>query len=123
MSETPSDIENPEGKKEKIPTKEEVLAAMGITLENCIEPPKELADENGLYSFEAKVKGEKEGEVIEYDYKRKGEFDGGHHTIEGYSSSGTSIHEAIYGKDGNFIKFPEHIAEYDYEKGEWINVK
>lgn len=59
-----------------------------------------------------------------YEYRRRGEFvdaqksgpspDGLH--------SGTSIHEAIYDKDGDFVKFPEHLFEYSHEVGEWKKV-
>ena len=105
-----------ESKFEKLPTKEEVLAIMGISLENCVEPPRELEDESGLYFLEAKVKGEKEGEVVEYMYNRKGEF-------STHKSSGTSIYETVYDKDGDFVKYPEHIAEYNPDTGEWKNVR
>jgi len=119
MSETSLHSESPEDKIEQVPTKEEIFAVVGVDIEKC-SIVKEKKNEKGIYFIEFTVGG-KEGEIVGYEYRRRGEFDGGH-TAGGYSSSGTSIHEAIYNKDGDFVKFPEHIAEYNHESGEWIKV-
>lgn len=111
-----------ESKFEKVPTKEEILSVIGVELKDCTVVV-EKADEKGVYHFEITVKSEKEGEVIEYDYRRSGEFDG-RHTAGGYSSlaweGGTaSIHKAVYDDNGEFITYPEHIYEYRSDTGEW----
>jgi len=103
---------NNEG-REKVPTIEEILNICGVDSKDFIEPPKELNDEQGIYYLEIKIKGEKEGEVVSYEYRRKGEFP------EGHKSSGTSIHIATYDNNGDFIRYPDHIAEYDDKKKEW----
>lgn len=107
--------------KFEAPTKEEIFEVVGVSAEKC-SIVKEEKDKKGIYYFEFTVEGEG-GEVLGYEYHRRGEFD----THKSGPSpdglhSGTSIHESIYDKDGDFVKFPEHIAEYNHDSGQWKRV-
>ncbi|HEY4498861.1 MAG TPA: hypothetical protein VJH94_02235 [Candidatus Paceibacterota bacterium] len=90
-------------------TREEVLEAIGQHIEGyAIE--RELSDAEGVYLLEARVAGEKPGEVTEYRYQRKGEFGRN-------QSAQTAIHVAYYEDDvpvGGTT-----VANYNEKTGIW----
>ncbi len=107
--------QNPlEKNPERIPTKEEVVMAMSRFLEN-LAVTREISDSKGLYLLEAQVAGKEPGEIIEYQYMRKGAFPNQNREVE------TSIC-AYYYQDGMPIS-GETIAVYKSETGEWKDVK
>jgi hypothetical protein len=64
--------QNPlEKSPERIPNKVEVMEIISRFVENTTIS-RELSDAQGLYLLEAEVKGREEGEIIEYQYMRKG---------------------------------------------------
>ncbi len=73
----------------------------------------ELSDEKGLYLLEVKTEGKKPGEVIQYEYMRKGRFPNQNEASE------TSI-EVMYYQDGNPIG-GDTIAKFNEATGEWKN--
>jgi len=76
---------------------------------------RELSDEQGLYLLEANVSGKEGGEVIQYQYMRKGRFPNHH------EASDTAIC-IVYIQNGE----PVHgytVAKYSPETGEWRETK
>lgn len=107
--------QNPlEKSPERIPNKEEMVLAMARFLEN-LSVTRELSDNVGLYLLEAQVAGKEEGEIIEYQYMRKGAFPNQNREVE------TSIC-AYYYQDGVPIS-GETIAVYNSETREWKDVR
>lgn len=105
--------QNPlEKNPERILSKEEVIITMSRFLEN-LTVTRELSDDKGLYLLEAQVAGKESGEVIEYQYMRKGAFPNQNREVE------TSIC-AYYYQDGVPIS-GETIAVY--RSGEWKDVR
>ena len=103
-----------ESKQEKIPTREEVLEIISHFAENPILA-RELFDKDGLYLLEVKIENEIPGEFTEYEYTRKGKFP------NSQDSSSTSIFVTFY-KDEEAIS-GHNVADYDSEKGEWVEIK
>ncbi len=83
--------QNPiEGNREHIPTLEEVISVFREILKGKdFKLTRKLEDSKGLYVLEIKTKGEKDGEVDEYSYMRKGKYKEG-------ESSMTEIYMAKY---------------------------
>ncbi len=88
-SEKPLKLES----KEKIPTAAEVGHAFDKLIGKKFETKRILEDEQGIYLWEVEVPGEKDGEVTEYGYMRKGR-----HAVGGQASE-TAIHVTYY-EDG-----------------------
>ncbi len=106
-------MENPiERGPEQIPTREQVLKEIARHAEGAAFV-RELSDEQGLYLLEVKIEGEKPGEIIQYEYMRKGRFQG-----VGQSSE-TAIHVVYYEND--VPTNGQKIAIYNAESGEWVN--
>ena len=104
---------NIEKKSERIFTSEEVLEAIsqyaeGFTLS------RELSDEKGVYLREVEVKGEKDGEIIEYQYMRKGRH-------PNHNQSDVTTISRIYYQDGMAIS-GEPVAKFDEETGVWKKI-
>lgn len=90
-------------------TREEVLKVIGGRIEGyTIE--RELSDAGGLYLLEARVAGEKSGEITEYRYHRKRES-------EENSSSSTVIYVNYY-EDGIPVGGTT-FADYNEKTGTW----
>jgi len=102
-------LENPE-KEPKIHTKEEVLDFISSFVENPIVS-RELSDEKGLYCLEVKIEGKEPGEVIEYEYTRKGRVLNGSIALE------TAMHTNYYQDDMPIGG--EKIAVFNEDTGEW----
>jgi hypothetical protein len=94
----------------KIHTKEEVLDFISSFVENPVVS-RELSDEKGLYCLEVKIEGKEPGEVIEYEYTRKGRV------INDSTAFETEIH-TIYYQDDMPITGGK-IAGYNEDTGEW----
>ncbi len=108
-------MENPiEKGPERIPTKEEVMEAIGLFAENTTLV-RELSDEGGLYLLEAKVEGENPGEITQYEYMRKGRFPNQNQASE------TAIHKVYYEND--MAIGGDKVAVYNSERGVWEEVK
>ncbi len=97
-------------KEPQIHTKEEVLSFIANYVENPIVV-RELSDEKGLYLLEVKIEGKEPGEVIEYEYMRKGRVLNQSIALE------TAMHVNYY-QDSVPIS-GEKIAVYNEELGEW----
>jgi len=97
----------------RVLTKEQVLEAIGQHVEGYVIE-RELSDPEGVYLLEARVAGEKPGEVTEYRYQRKGEF-GRNQSLQ------TAIHVAYYEND--IPVGGTTIANYDEKTGTWEPVK
>lgn len=93
---------------EKILSSEEILAVFSEFSEGYTVT-RELSDEKGIHFMEAQVPGEKEGEVTEYQYLRKGEG-------RNYHLS-TVIHVVFY-EDGIPVS-SDMLATLNEETGEW----
>ncbi len=100
-----------ETKTEKIPTKQEVLEVIEQYIEGAVFV-KELSDEKGLYLLEVAVEGENPGEVIQYEYMRKGRHSNQNSTIV------TGI-DIVYYRDEVPYDGGGRIAEFDEGTGEW----
>lgn len=109
-------MENPfEEAPERIPDIEEVLEVIRkfAEVEGVI---KESSDEQGLYLLDVKVKAEdKPGDTTQYEYRRKGNFPGGH------SSAQTVLNAVSYRNGEEF--WAESAAFYNPEAGGWMFVK
>jgi hypothetical protein len=101
---------SPERSPEKILTSEEVLQVLSQYAEG-FTPGRELSDEKGVYLREVEVKGEKEGEVTEYQYMRRGSH--------GKNQSDVTAISVIYYQDGIPVG-GERLSSLDEETGEWI---
>jgi hypothetical protein len=97
---------------EQILSKEEVLEAISRYAENA-EIVRELSDENGLYLLEAKILGEKPGEITQFEYMRKGTFPNHNESVE------TAIHKVFY--ENEIPVGGESVAVFKPETGEWIH--
>jgi hypothetical protein len=106
--------QNPlEKSPERIPTKVEVMEIISRFVENPTIS-RELSDAQGLYLLEAEIKGQEQGEIIEYQYMRKG-MHGKNQARE------TGICVTSY-KDG----VPEHsemVLVYNPESNQWKDVR
>ncbi|MEK7511330.1 MAG: hypothetical protein AAB582_03775 [Patescibacteria group bacterium] len=105
----------PTNKAEELPEKvlssEEILEAISTHVEGYT-PGRELSDERGTYLQEVEVRGEKEGEVTEYQYMRKGKHGNNN------ESDVTAI-SVIYYQDGIPVG-GERIAVFNDRTGAWI---
>jgi len=63
-------------------------------------------DDHSVYRLEASAGGKV------YDYARSG-------SLDSHRSLGYAIHVAEYDTNGDFVKYPEHIAEYNPSTGKW----
>jgi hypothetical protein len=97
---------------ERILSKEEVLEVIARYGENA-EFVRELSDEQGLYLLEAKIEGKEPGEVIQYEYMRKGRFPNHNEASE------TALHVVYY--QDEIPVGGDKIAVYNSETGEWID--
>jgi len=103
-----------EQKHEKIHTKKEILEIISKFAENTTFI-RELSDQQGLYLLEVNIEGKKPGEVIEYQYIRKGKFPNRNESLE------TTIFITYYEDD---IPVSGHnISDYNSETGEWKDIK
>ena len=96
----------------RVLSREEVLEAIwqhveGYTIE------RELSDTEGVYLLEARVAGEKPGEVTEYRYQRQGEF-GRNQSLQ------TVIHVTYY--EGDMPVGGTAVANYNEETDTWERV-
>ncbi len=107
-------IKSIEKASERIFTKTEVMEIITRYAENATVV-RELSDTQGLYLLEATVPGKELGEIIEYQYMRKG--DHGNHN----EARETGICVTDY-KDGVPIH-ADMIAEYKSETGQWEEIK
>jgi hypothetical protein len=111
MEKFPSSAANSSEKKpEVILTSEQILEALsqhaeGFTLS------RELSDEKGVYLREIEVVGENEGEVIEYQYMRKG-------VHPNNNVSDVTTISRIYYQDGVPVG-GDKVATFNEETGEW----
>jgi hypothetical protein len=105
-----SDSNKAEESSERILSSEEVTKALSEYVEGYTLT-KERSDEQGVYLREVEVKGEKEGEVTEYQYIRKGYYPNNIGSLE------TRIN-VIYFQDGVPIR-GDSIAVFNDETGEW----
>ena len=99
---------------ERIPTKEEILAAIAHYEKRGVLFVKEKFDDIGVYFLEAKSEGKEVGEFSEYHYVRKGEFP------DGNASAKTTIFVTHYKDD--FPLSGVNVAEYNAETGEWKDI-
>ncbi len=99
---------------ERIPTRDEVMEVISRLAENSTVV-RELTDEQGLYLLEANIEGEEEGEVIQYQYMRKGRFP------DNKSASDTGVC-VVYFQGGVFVSGTT-VAKYNPETGEWREIK
>jgi hypothetical protein len=97
---------------ERILSKEEVLEVIARYGENA-ELVRELSDEQGLYLLEAKIEGKEPGEVIQYEYMRKGRFPNHNEASE------TALHVVYY--QDEIPVGGDKVAVYNSETGEWID--
>ena len=105
---TEGDLNPFENKVEQIPTLEEVyLVFKELTDKECKEIRKR-EDEKGVYLLEVTTPGDLEGEVVEYAYMRKGQYQEG-------ESSATEIHVTHY--DGDMPVSGTSAARFI--NGEW----
>jgi hypothetical protein len=95
---------------ERILSSEEVLAAISEHAEGYTLS-RELSDEKGVYLREVEVAGDKEGEVTEYQYMRKG-------THANHNESDQTAISVIYYQDGVPVG-GQRIATFNDETGEW----
>ncbi len=87
-------FQNPaEAAPERIPTSEEVYSAFKELTDKEYKEARKLEDEKGVYLLEITVAGDKEGEVVEYSYMRKGNHSKKMQSLE------SAIHVTYY-KDG-----------------------
>jgi hypothetical protein len=63
-----------ETKLEHIPTSEEIHKIFRKLIKGEYKEVREIGDEQGPYILEIAIPGEKEGETIQYEYMRKGEY-------------------------------------------------
>lgn len=99
---------------ERILTKAEVIEIITRYAENATLV-RELSDEQGLYLLEAKIKGKKPGEIIQYQYMRRGIFPNHNEASE------TALH-VVYYQDEMPVG-GDKIAVYKSETGEWKEIK
>ena len=99
---------------ERILSKEEVIEVIRGFAENA-ELVRELSDEQGLYLLEAKVEGEGQGEVIQYEYMRAGRFPNHNEASE------TAIHIMYY--ENGVAQIGNKLAVYNSETQQWDEVK
>lgn len=110
-----SSMENPiEKGPERILTKEEVMEVIARYAENTTFV-RELSDEQGLYLLEVKIEGKKSGEIIQYEYMRKGRF-------PNHNEASETAVCVVYYKD-EVPMGGDKIAVYNPETGEWEEVK
>jgi len=98
---------------ERILSSEEVLEALSEHAEGYTLG-RELSDEKGVYLREIEIKGEKEGEVTEYQYMRKGRH-------ANHNESDKTAISVIYYEDGMPVG-GERIATFNEETGEWVRL-
>ena len=103
-----------EGGPERILTKAEVVEVMVRYAENGTVARELYDEQDGLYLLEIKVEGKKAGESTEYTYRRKGTF--------GKNATLTTHIDVAYYED-NIPVGGSNISEFDYETGEWLEVK
>ena len=97
----------------RVLTKEQVLEAIGQHVEGYVIE-RELSDAEGVHLLEARVAGEKPGEVTEYRYQRKGEFGRN-------QSAQTTIQVAYYEND--IPVGGKTVANYNEAIGTWEKVE
>jgi hypothetical protein len=66
--------EAPEAKKERVPTREEVLDLIREAAPGEYKETRSREDETGLYLLDLEFAGEKPGETTEYSYIRAGRY-------------------------------------------------
>lgn len=93
------------------PSREEILEIIGQHIEGyAIE--RELSDSEGVYLLEARVAGEKPGEVTEYRYHRQGEAG---------KSTQTVLYVTYYEDD--IPVGGTTVANYNEKTGAWEKVE
>lgn len=102
----------PERSPEKILSSQEVLEILSQYAEGYTDG-RELSDDKGVYLREVEVPGEKDGEVTEYQYMRKGSH--------GRNQSDVTAISTIYYQDGIPVG-GERIAVFSEETGEWTKL-
>lgn len=114
MNELSFENPNPENKKEKVPTPEEVQevfdTVIGPDAMRC--EVRVLEDKDGVYLREVSVK-EPDGDIREYLYTREGRF-------PECKSIATSIEYVTYGKSDMPVG---NGSVADYKNGEWVFVE
>ena len=102
---------------EHIPTKyevSEIIARRAETSEN-FTTLREFHDEKGLTLLDLRIEGKNPGEISEYLYTRKGMLPNNVETFQ------TSI-EVSYYENGEIVG-GDRVAIFNYETGEWEEVK
>jgi hypothetical protein len=97
-----------ERRSERIPTAEEVRGILRRMIGKEYAETKKLEDDKGLYRLDVKVPGEKENEIVEYEYVRKA-----HNEVVG--STAIEIFVTYY-KDGEPIS---GTSAARYVNGKW----
>jgi hypothetical protein len=95
-----------ENGKEKILSREEILAVISNFVENSTVVKQE-SDADGVFLLNTKIEGEKPGETVQYEYVRKGKF-------PGHSNSLETVIDIVYYKEGEAIG-GNTIAQYNPE--------
>jgi hypothetical protein len=99
---------------ERILGKEEVLEVISKYAEGA-QLVRELSDDQGLYLLEAKVEGKEPGEVVQYEYMRKGRFPNHNEASE------TALHVVYYQDD--MPVGGDKVAVYNPDTNAWEEVK
>ncbi len=86
------------------------MQALGKHVEH-FSVQRELSDADGVYLLEVTIPGEKEGEVAEYTYQRKGSFGANQSTT-------TTISVAHYDATGMPVG-GKTLANFDEKTGLW----
>ena len=104
-----------ETKSERIPTKGEIMEQISRFAEG-VTVTKELSDTKGLYLLQVTIEGKNTGEIIEYEYQRKGRFQNHNERTV------TGIDVTYY--DENGIPYTgSNLAEFNDATGEWKEIK
>ena len=99
---------------EKIPTKDEVLEVIARFAENSTFV-RELSDARGIYLLETKIEGKEPGEIIQYEYMRKGRHGNNN------ESSETAIHRMYY--QDEMPVGGDKIAVYRPDTSSWEEIR
>ncbi|MCE9628855.1 MAG: hypothetical protein K8Q91_02545 [Candidatus Vogelbacteria bacterium] len=98
-----------QGSLESIPNQDEISAVFGRHIEGEYKTTRCLEDEQGIYLWEVEVPGASDGEVTEYRYTRKGQY-------QEASSLVTTIQVAYY-ENGDCVGGTSVVNFLD---GQWV---
>lgn len=103
-------FKNFESKKEKLPTREEVLEFVGRFVEN-VKVVDEKSNTEGLYLLYVQTESDSAKEFNQYEYMRKGDFGDGNRAIE------TAIYINYY--QNGLPVGGDKFAVHDEVSGDW----